>query len=71
MFLSLHACPPVFLSRSWFTSRSALWRLQQQAMWLQSHPRVPLGTAGSVLRLPREHPLRVMLGLSRVAPVMN
>ncbi|KXZ49954.1 hypothetical protein GPECTOR_18g112 [Gonium pectorale] len=70
--LSLYLAPhiPVHLEslrRRWFTSRSALWRLQQEASWLRGSPRVCLAAASSVLRLPREHPLRVMLGLSRVA----
>ncbi|GLC58584.1 hypothetical protein PLESTB_001377200 [Pleodorina starrii] len=72
--LSLYLAPhiPVHLEslrREWHTSRSALWRLQQEAAWLRSSPRVAMATAASVLRLPREHPLRLMLGLSRVAPV--
>ncbi|EFJ43754.1 hypothetical protein VOLCADRAFT_121393 [Volvox carteri f. nagariensis] len=70
--LSLYLAPhiPVHLEslrREWFTSRSALWRLQQEAAWLRSRPRVAMAVASSVLRLPREHPLRVMMGLTRVA----
>ncbi|GIM04143.1 hypothetical protein Vretimale_8751 [Volvox reticuliferus] len=72
--LSLYLAPhiPVHLEslrREWFTSRSALWRLQQEAAWLKSSPRVAMAVASSVLRLPRDHPLRIMLGLSRVAAV--
>ncbi|GLI65347.1 hypothetical protein VaNZ11_008896, partial [Volvox africanus] len=72
--LSLYLAPhiPVHLEslrREWFTSRSALWRLQQEAAWLRSSPRVAMAVASSVLRLPQDHPLRIMLGLSRVAVV--
>ncbi|KAG2428116.1 hypothetical protein HXX76_011797 [Chlamydomonas incerta] len=72
--LSLYLAPhiPVHLEglrREWYTTRSALWRLQQEASWLRGNSRVCMAVASSVLRLPRDHPLRLMLGLSRVSPV--
>ncbi|KAG2454207.1 hypothetical protein HYH02_001241 [Chlamydomonas schloesseri] len=72
--LSLYLAPhiPVHLEglrREWYTTRSALWRLQQEAAWLRGNSRVCMAVASSVLRLPREHPLRLMLGLGRVSPV--
>eukprot|EP00198_Chlamydomonas_reinhardtii_P005284 XP_001694620.1 predicted protein [Chlamydomonas reinhardtii] len=72
--LSLYLAPhiPVHLEglrREWFTTRSALWRLQQEASWLRGNSRVCMAVASSVLRLPRDHPLRLMLGLGRVSPV--